>query len=208
MINFVGPSYYLNTRRSDVQRTVNMYLSVNEVTGGKTQGRLDSIPGLTMFSPVPDIPPAVGGVGWLDPVQSGETPSSASTANTGVIEWGYYPKFYGGILDNDSGGVPPVEFEVDSWVPVVPGDPPPILYQGDEWVTPGIFYAEHQRVEVAPATEEAPAVYRLAPGLLKIRARIVGGGVFPGRLVLAAAYQPDSAEYWYGLFEWSWEAST
>jgi hypothetical protein len=46
MIKFVGPSYQLNTRKADHQRTVNMHL----VEGGKSHFFLDSTPGLTAFS--------------------------------------------------------------------------------------------------------------------------------------------------------------
>lgn len=62
MIPFVGPSYHLDTREADVQRTVNMYLVMNEVEGGRTPRHLKSVPGLVTFSP--DVVPT--GPLWLD----------------------------------------------------------------------------------------------------------------------------------------------
>ena len=57
MIPFVGPSYQLNTRKADVQRTVNMFVVRNEATGGKSAMYLESIPGLVVFSePVAAVP--------------------------------------------------------------------------------------------------------------------------------------------------------
>ena len=50
MIPFVGPSYQLNTRKADVQRTLNMYVVVKEAPSGKTIIYLKSTPGLTVFS--------------------------------------------------------------------------------------------------------------------------------------------------------------
>lgn len=49
-IPFVGPSYYLNVRKADVQRAVNLFPVMNEVAGGKSVAYLDSVPGLTKFS--------------------------------------------------------------------------------------------------------------------------------------------------------------
>lgn len=54
-VPFVGPSYTLNTRKADVQRTVNMFPVANEVAGGKSAAYLESVPGLVVFSP--DAPP-------------------------------------------------------------------------------------------------------------------------------------------------------
>jgi hypothetical protein len=50
MIPFVGPSYQLNTRKADVQRTVNMYVVVKEAPSGKSITYLKSAPGLAVFS--------------------------------------------------------------------------------------------------------------------------------------------------------------
>lgn len=50
MIPFIGPSYSLNTRKADVQRSVNCYPVANEVAGGKTGGYLQSVAGLDLFS--------------------------------------------------------------------------------------------------------------------------------------------------------------
>ncbi len=49
-MKFVGPSYHLNTRRADVQQTVNMFTVKTEAPGGKSVAYLDSIPGLRQFS--------------------------------------------------------------------------------------------------------------------------------------------------------------
>jgi hypothetical protein len=66
MIPFVGPSYQLNTRKADVQRTVNMFVIKTEVAGGKSAIYLESIPGLTVFSePVAAVP------GWNTTNESG-----------------------------------------------------------------------------------------------------------------------------------------
>ena len=59
MIPFVGPSYQLNTRKADVQRTVNMFVVRNEVAGGKSQMYLESVPGLNIFSE-----PVAAAPGW------------------------------------------------------------------------------------------------------------------------------------------------
>lgn len=50
MTRFVGPSYNINWRRADVQRSVNMYVRVNEAPGGKSPAYLDAVPGLDTFS--------------------------------------------------------------------------------------------------------------------------------------------------------------
>lgn len=49
-MSIVGPSYQLNARKADVQRTVNLFAVQNEAPGGKAVAYLDSIPGLTPFS--------------------------------------------------------------------------------------------------------------------------------------------------------------
>lgn len=46
MIPFVGPSYQLNNRKADVQRTVNMYPKAVESGTGRAQYFLKSVPGL------------------------------------------------------------------------------------------------------------------------------------------------------------------
>lgn len=51
MSNFVGPSYRLNARKADVQRSVNLVPVVSETPGGKSNLYLESIPGLREFSP-------------------------------------------------------------------------------------------------------------------------------------------------------------
>jgi hypothetical protein len=56
MIPFVGPSYQLNTRKADCQRTVNMFVIKNEAAGGKSQMYLESVAGLTVFSEPIGIP--------------------------------------------------------------------------------------------------------------------------------------------------------
>ena len=48
---FIGPSYTLNARKADVQRTVNLFPVVREVAGTKSIAYLDSVPGLSVFSP-------------------------------------------------------------------------------------------------------------------------------------------------------------
>lgn len=53
MVPFAGPSYTLNTREADVQRTVNLFPVVNEVAGGKADAYLESVPGLDLFSSEP-----------------------------------------------------------------------------------------------------------------------------------------------------------
>lgn len=60
MVPFVGPSYQLETRTAAVQRTVNLYPVVSEVPDGKASTHLRSVPGLTVFSPIP-APVALGG---------------------------------------------------------------------------------------------------------------------------------------------------
>jgi hypothetical protein len=50
MIPFVGPSYSLDTRKADVQRSVNLFPVANEVAGGKTAAYLQSAPGLDLFA--------------------------------------------------------------------------------------------------------------------------------------------------------------
>lgn len=49
-IPFVGPSYNINTRKADVQRSINLFAVFNEVPGGKSIAYLDSVPGLSPFS--------------------------------------------------------------------------------------------------------------------------------------------------------------
>jgi hypothetical protein len=60
-MKFVGPSYTLNARKADTQRTVNMHVVAHEVAGGKAVAYLDSTPGLTEFS----ARPAPEGLGYL-----------------------------------------------------------------------------------------------------------------------------------------------
>ena len=55
MIPFVGPSYWLNVRKADVQRAVNLCPVANEVSGGKSIAYLESIPGLATFSSVEGV---------------------------------------------------------------------------------------------------------------------------------------------------------
>jgi hypothetical protein len=49
--NFVGPSYHLQNREVDVQRSINLMPVVNEVAGGKSFAYLESVPGLRLFAP-------------------------------------------------------------------------------------------------------------------------------------------------------------
>lgn len=46
----VGPSYQLQHLKADVQRSVNLYPVVNEVSGSKSVAYLESVPGLRRFS--------------------------------------------------------------------------------------------------------------------------------------------------------------
>lgn len=46
----VGPSYNLDVREADVQRTINMIPVVSDVAGSKQVAYLDSVPGLATFS--------------------------------------------------------------------------------------------------------------------------------------------------------------
>lgn len=67
-VPFVGPSYTLNTRKADVQRTVNMFPVANEVAGGKSAAYLESVPGLVVFSGTdkdPTIDEHIGSVQFL-----------------------------------------------------------------------------------------------------------------------------------------------
>ena len=66
MIPFVGPSYQLNTRKADVQKTVNMFVAIREMPSGKTQPYLKSVAGLTVFSE-----PSVAAPGWDTTNESG-----------------------------------------------------------------------------------------------------------------------------------------
>ena len=49
----VGPSYNLQHRAADVQRSVNLYPVTVELPGGKSVAYLDSVPGLREFSSSP-----------------------------------------------------------------------------------------------------------------------------------------------------------
>lgn len=185
-----------------------MFTAVSEVPGGKDVVRLDAIPGLTSFDPA-EPPPAAGAVGWFEPATSQYEYATASTSNSGSLEWGYYPRLYAGLVGNpetDTG----MTFELETWEPVVPGDPNPEIRPWDYFG--GMFNTcevQFSNVMVSPPDEEGnPAVYRMAPGTLKIRGRAAGGGLMPGRLVVTGVYQPDSAEYWYGFYAWSWEPTT
>lgn len=51
MIPFIGGSDKLDDRKADAQQTVNLFVVKHEVPGGKNAAYLDSIPGLTEFSP-------------------------------------------------------------------------------------------------------------------------------------------------------------
>jgi hypothetical protein len=51
MPDFVGPSYRLQVRRADVQRSVNLMPVVSDSPGAKASVYLDSVPGLREFSP-------------------------------------------------------------------------------------------------------------------------------------------------------------
>jgi len=48
-MKIVGPSYTLNHRKADTQRSVNLMPVVNEVPTGKSVAYLDSVPGLNAF---------------------------------------------------------------------------------------------------------------------------------------------------------------
>lgn len=50
MVRIVGPSYTLDTRKADCQRTVNMYPKTVESGAGKSEYVLEEIPGLTVFA--------------------------------------------------------------------------------------------------------------------------------------------------------------
>lgn len=63
MTSFVGPSYPLANSKADVQRLVNLYYVVSEVTGGKSIDHLQSVPGLDVFSL-----PSLIYTSWLYPV--------------------------------------------------------------------------------------------------------------------------------------------
>lgn len=54
MSNIVGPSYTLNTRKADAQRSVNLMPVMLEAQNGKGVAYLESTPGLTLFSDVPE----------------------------------------------------------------------------------------------------------------------------------------------------------
>jgi hypothetical protein len=103
MIPFVGPSYHLNTRKADVQRTVNLFPVMNEVAGGKTGSYLQSVPGLVEFSGPPSIyytswpyPPIVDdamtaglsspvlGQLWIPPLE--ELNADLSTPRSGTLD--------------------------------------------------------------------------------------------------------------------------
>jgi hypothetical protein len=49
-IQIVGPSYNLQTRKADCQRSVNLYPAIMEAPGGKAAAILKPVPGLTLFS--------------------------------------------------------------------------------------------------------------------------------------------------------------
>lgn len=49
---FIGPSYALDFRKADVQRSVNLHLSLIESGTGKAPAVLQSIPGLTAFASI------------------------------------------------------------------------------------------------------------------------------------------------------------
>jgi len=51
----VGPSYTLNTLKADVQRSVNMMPVMQEAEGGKGVEYLESVPGIVVFSPLPEV---------------------------------------------------------------------------------------------------------------------------------------------------------
>ena len=46
----VGPSYNLQNREVDVQRSINLMPVVNEVPSGKSVAYLESVPGLRAFA--------------------------------------------------------------------------------------------------------------------------------------------------------------
>jgi len=50
----VGPSYTLNTRKADVQRSVNLLPVMQEAAGGKGVAFMEAIPGLVVFSDIPE----------------------------------------------------------------------------------------------------------------------------------------------------------
>lgn len=49
-IQIVGPSYQLETRKADCQRSVNLYPAIMEAPGGKSAAIMKPLPGLTLFS--------------------------------------------------------------------------------------------------------------------------------------------------------------
>jgi hypothetical protein len=50
MIPFIGPSYQLDTRKADTQRSVNLFLKSVESGTGKARYILESVPGLDLFA--------------------------------------------------------------------------------------------------------------------------------------------------------------
>jgi hypothetical protein len=87
-IPFVGPSYQLEDQKADVQRTINMMVTPNEVAGGKSAGYLDSVPGLTLFSAastdpcpwVPEFPFTVFMGSWEQPYEDEGAPVPSGAA--------------------------------------------------------------------------------------------------------------------------------
>lgn len=49
-VAFIGPSYAIQTRKADCQRSINLYLQQVESGSGKSPFILQSVPGLTVFS--------------------------------------------------------------------------------------------------------------------------------------------------------------
>lgn len=49
-ISFIGPSYQLDDRKADVQRSINLMPTLIESGTGKTDVFLEPVPGLTVFS--------------------------------------------------------------------------------------------------------------------------------------------------------------
>jgi hypothetical protein len=188
MIPFVGPSYKLQLLNADCQRVVNMYPVANEVGGGATGVYLESIPGLDVFSAVP-APPGFG-IGWMSPPQDNNDPLTATVTEEG------FDNFTGSSSEIRMNCTivpyPPdehaVEFVLDSWTPVNPGDPAPQ------------FNPSFDLLEIIP--KQNPDSNQMLDGVAHIKA-IVDGVPADGYLILTMYHNDDTGGYG-GL---SWEHS-
>lgn len=99
-VPFIGPSYSLNTRKADVQRSVNCYPVANEVAGGKTGEYMQSVAGLDLFSPV-YVPAPPSGLLYVSfdlgkPTDEIAPPAPSTTNGTGAV-------YAGGLFYETSG---------------------------------------------------------------------------------------------------------